>query len=100
MSFIQRRWLVHLSNSSITSPMFSARKLQLKNNDCMTLVISMAVISLFLTMREVIATEVTTSDATGTKRALMIGINSYRAVPKLQGSLNDIETIKQVLVTR
>jgi len=36
----------------------------------------------------------------GTKRALLIGINKYRAVPKLQGSLNDIETMKQVLITR
>jgi len=31
-----------------------------------------------------------TSDG-GVKRALLIGINKYRAVPKLQGSLNDIE---------
>lgn len=36
----------------------------------------------------------------GTKRALLIGINKYRAVPKLQGSLNDIETMKRVLVSR
>jgi hypothetical protein len=36
----------------------------------------------------------------GKKRALMIGINAYRAAPKLQGSLNDIQTIRQVLITR
>ncbi|BCA53319.1 hypothetical protein W02_04590 [Nitrospira sp. KM1] len=36
----------------------------------------------------------------GNKRALLIGINNYRAVPKLQGSLNDVETMKQVLMTR
>jgi hypothetical protein len=36
----------------------------------------------------------------GTKRALLIGINKYRAVPKLQGSLNDIETMRQILLTR
>ncbi|HJT21138.1 MAG TPA: caspase family protein [Nitrospira sp.] len=36
----------------------------------------------------------------GTKRALLIGINKYRAVPKLQGSLNDVETMRQVLITR
>ena len=36
----------------------------------------------------------------GAKRALLIGINKYKAVPKLQGSLNDIETMKQVLITR
>lgn len=36
----------------------------------------------------------------GVKRALLIGINKYQAVPKLQGSLNDIETMRQVLITR
>lgn len=36
----------------------------------------------------------------GTKRALLIGINKYKAVPKLQGSLNDIETMRQILLTR
>jgi hypothetical protein len=36
----------------------------------------------------------------GVKRALLIGINKYKAVPKLQGSLNDIETMRQILVTR
>lgn len=35
-----------------------------------------------------------------TKRALLIGINKYRAVPTLQGSLNDIETMRQILLTR
>jgi hypothetical protein len=39
-------------------------------------------------------------NSAGTKRALLIGINKYRAVPKLQGSLNDIETMRQVLITR
>ncbi len=40
------------------------------------------------------------SPSGGAKRALLIGINKYRAVPKLQGSLNDIETMKRVLVSR
>ena len=40
------------------------------------------------------------TDSQGTKRALLIGINKYKAVPKLQGSLNDIETMRHVLVTR
>jgi hypothetical protein len=35
-----------------------------------------------------------------TKRALLIGINKYLHVPKLNGSLNDIETMRQVLVSR
>ncbi len=36
----------------------------------------------------------------GTRRALLIGINKYKAVPKLQGSLNDIDTMRQILLTR
>jgi hypothetical protein len=55
---------------------------------------------LFLTVHEEISAQLIGPDGVGTKRALMIGINNYRAVPKLQGSLNDIETIKHVLVTR
>ena len=39
-------------------------------------------------------------DNPGVKRALLIGINKYRSVPKLQGSLNDIETMRQILITR
>ena len=34
------------------------------------------------------------------KRALLIGINRYQALPSLNGSLNDIETMRQVLTTR
>jgi len=37
---------------------------------------------------------------TSVKRALLIGINKYKGVPKLQGSLNDIATMKQILITR
>ena len=42
------------------------------------------------------------ADATqaATKRALLIGINRYQALPSLNGSLNDIETMRQVLTTR
>ncbi len=36
----------------------------------------------------------------GVKRALLIGINKYKAVPKLQGSLNDVETMRHILLTR
>lgn len=42
----------------------------------------------------------TVDPSAGTKRALLIGINKYKAVPKLQGSLNDIETMRQILLTR
>ena len=40
------------------------------------------------------------AEPAGGKRALLIGINKYKAVPKLQGSLNDIATMKQILLTR
>ena len=46
------------------------------------------------------ATAESSSQGQGGKRALLIGINKYKAVPKLQGSLNDIETMKHVLITR
>jgi len=36
----------------------------------------------------------------GVKRALLIGINKYKAVPELQGSVNDVETMRKVLTTR
>jgi hypothetical protein len=36
----------------------------------------------------------------GTKRALLIGINKYKALPTLQGSINDIETMREILLTR
>lgn len=52
------------------------------------------------TIHEQVAAQLSGSTGGGTKRALLIGINKYQAVPKLQGSLNDIETMKQVLITR
>jgi len=33
-------------------------------------------------------------------RALLIGINKYQSLPHLRGSINDIETMRQVLITR
>ncbi len=41
-----------------------------------------------------------TDSGPGVKRALLIGINKYQAVPKLQGSINDIDTMRQILLTR
>src|SRR5688572_18681011 len=55
---------------------------------------------LCLAVHDETAAQRTDVDSAGRKRALLIGINNYRAVPKLQGSLNDVETIKQVLLTR
>src|SRR5690242_4266862 len=36
----------------------------------------------------------------GVKRALLVGINNYKAVPHLMGSLNDVAAMKQILITR
>jgi len=36
----------------------------------------------------------------GVRRALLIGINHYLAVPSLQGSVNDVQTMREILVTR
>ena len=41
-----------------------------------------------------------TPTPSGVKRALLIGINDYRAVPGLQGSVNDVQTMREVLVKR
>jgi uncharacterized caspase-like protein len=38
--------------------------------------------------------------AEGTRRALLIGINDYQALPKLNGAVNDVENIQGLLVTR
>jgi uncharacterized caspase-like protein len=43
---------------------------------------------------------VSPSASAGTKRALLIGINNYKAVPHLMGSLNDVAAIQQILITR
>ena len=36
----------------------------------------------------------------GVKRALLIGINRYKSVPGLQGSVNDVDTMREILITR
>lgn len=46
------------------------------------------------------ATSAAAEGPAGTRRALLIGVNDYRAVPALQGSINDIETMREILVTR
>jgi caspase domain-containing protein/uncharacterized protein DUF4384 len=40
------------------------------------------------------------SQTQGVKRALLIGINTYQAVPSLSGSLNDVAAMREVLITR
>jgi Caspase domain/Domain of unknown function (DUF4384) len=39
-------------------------------------------------------------DQAGVKRALLVGINKYKAVPGLQGSVNDVETMREILISR
>ena len=36
----------------------------------------------------------------GVRRALLIGINRYSAVPGLQGSVNDVESMREILISR
>ena len=38
--------------------------------------------------------------AAAAKRALLVGINDYKSVPGLQGSVNDVQTMREVLITR
>lgn len=44
--------------------------------------------------------QVTAEQTGGVKRALLIGINRYKSVPALQGSVNDVETMREILTTR
>src|SRR5690242_9460304 len=53
-----------------------------------------------VTTHDQVVAESSGTNEVGVKRALLIGINKYQAVPKLQGSLNDIETMRQVLITK
>ena len=40
------------------------------------------------------------SNDSSARRALLIGINKYKGLPRLQGSINDIETMRHILITR
>ncbi len=44
--------------------------------------------------------ELASGPTSGVKRALLVGINRYRSVPALQGSVNDVETMREILTTR
>lgn len=46
------------------------------------------------------AADATDDPPGGVKRALLVGINRYKAVPGLQGSVNDVETMREILITR
>jgi len=47
-----------------------------------------------------VVAQVGAAPAAGVKRALLIGINHYQSVPGLQGSVNDVETMREILTTR
>lgn len=47
-----------------------------------------------------VAAQESSAATPGVRRALLIGINRYRAVPELQGSVNDVETMREILTTR
>jgi hypothetical protein len=38
--------------------------------------------------------------ASGSSRALLIGVNDYLAVPDLRGALNDVEFLREILISR
>jgi uncharacterized caspase-like protein len=40
------------------------------------------------------------AERVGVKRALLVGINKYKSVPGLQGSVNDIDTMREILISR
>ncbi|MBW2724090.1 MAG: caspase family protein [Deltaproteobacteria bacterium] len=46
------------------------------------------------------ASLVTPASAEGTRRALLIGINVYQELPRLGGAVNDVETVRALLVGR
>ncbi len=55
---------------------------------------------LYVGLIGVAGAQVGAAPAAGVKRALLIGINHYKAVPGLQGSVNDVETMREILTTR
>ena len=55
---------------------------------------------LLLTAGTCLVSHAVSRDSQGIKRALLIGINNYQSVPKLQGALNDVETIRHILLTK
>ena len=61
-------------------------------------ILRLAVITLFVT--QPLPGHTAEQPSSGTKRALLIGINRYQVLPTLNGSLNDIETMRHVLTTR
>jgi len=48
----------------------------------------------------VAAAQTAATPEAGVKRALLVGINHYKSVPGLQGSVNDVETMREILMTR
>ncbi len=46
------------------------------------------------------ATDKAAATGTGQRRALLIGINKYKVLPRLNGSLNDVAVMRQLLIQR
>lgn len=61
-------------------------------------ILSLAIIAVL--MAQPLPSQAADPPTSATKRALLIGINRYQVLPTLNGSLNDIETMRQVLTTR
>jgi hypothetical protein len=52
------------------------------------------------TLLAISVTRGVSAEEPGVKRALLIGINRYLVVPSLQGSVNDVETMRQLLISK
>lgn len=73
----------------------------MRSKICSRLSIVLLLLIPFAAWKHQVSAQAAGPDSTpGVKRALLIGINKYKAVPKLQGSLNDIDTMRQILLTR
>ena len=57
-------------------------------------------VALFTGAMQPAVAQVAPEQTAGVKRALLIGINRYKTVPALQGSVNDVETMREILTTR
>ena len=57
-------------------------------------------VSLFVSFIRPAVGETAAQQTHGVKRALLIGINRYKSVPALKGSVNDVETMREILTSR
>jgi hypothetical protein len=71
------------------------RSIRRSKRHCATLLLALGGLALFAPHATAAPTAMP-----GIKRALLIGVNNYQFVPGLQGSINDVQTMREVLITR